>query len=100
MSDLSVVLVTAPAEVAPVLARSLVEANVAACVGMLPGLRSVYRWQGAIEESSEIQLVLKTARPFDEVCRFVRAHHPYEVPEIVRLAVSDADEAYARWLRG
>lgn len=98
--ELSVVLVTAPADVAPALARALVESNVAACVGLLPGLRSVYRWQGAIEEADEVQLVIKTARPFEEVRAAVRIRHPYEVPEILCLAVADADEAYARWMRG
>lgn len=97
---LSVVLVSAPPEAAASLARALVEQNVAACVGILPGLRSIYRWQGRIEEAEEMQLVIKTAQPFDLVCAAVRARHPYEVPEILRLDVDDADEAYARWMRG
>lgn len=98
-SGLSVVLVSAPPEAAASLARALVEDRVAACVGILPGLRSVYRWQGRIEEAEEVQLVIKTAQPFDRVCEAVRARHPYEVPEILRLDVADADEAYARWMR-
>ncbi len=98
-AELSVVLVSAPPEAADALARALVEENIAACVGILPGLRSIYRWQGRIEQAEEVQLVIKTAQPFDVVRHAVRARHPYEVPEILRLAVADADEAYARWMR-
>ncbi len=99
MSALRVVLVTAPDEVAETLARGLVEARLAACVGLVPGLRSIYRWQGAIEDAREVQLVIKTAASFESVRAHVRAHHPYETPEILEVSVSDADADYARWLR-
>lgn len=100
MSDLRVVLVTAPPADAERIARGLVEANLAACVGRIDGLRSVYRWQGAIESADEVQLIIKTAAPFEAVRAWVRANHPYQVPEIIGLVVSEADADYAAWLRG
>jgi periplasmic divalent cation tolerance protein len=93
-----VILVTAPSASAASLARGLVEAGLAACVGSMP-LRSVYRWKGAIEEADEVQLVIKTAAPFEAVRSWVRARHPYEVPELVALEITEADEAYAAWLK-
>lgn len=93
------VLVTAPAGAADALARGLLDKRLAACVGLLPGLRSLYRWEGAIEEASEVQLLIKTSSPFESVRDYVRAHHPYRVPEILELAVTDVDADYVRWLR-
>ena len=98
--ELRVVLVTAPASDAERLARGLVEADLAACVGRIDGLRSIYRWKGAIETAEEVQLIIKTAAPFEAVRAWVRANHPYEVPEIIELAIAEADEDYAAWLRG
>ena len=68
------------------IARTLVEARLAACVQIVPGLQSIYRWQGAIEEASEIQLIAKTPRARAEaLAARLREIHPYEVPEIVTI---------------
>ncbi|MEM1416966.1 MAG: divalent-cation tolerance protein CutA [Myxococcota bacterium] len=95
-----VVLSTAPdAEVASRLARLLVEGGHAACVGMLPGLRSVYRWEGEVHEDAEVQLVIKTVRGrFPALRDALLAAHPYDVPELLALPVVDGGEAYLRWL--
>ncbi|MFO0681225.1 MAG: divalent-cation tolerance protein CutA [Sandaracinus sp.] len=94
-----VVLITAPPERAPELARSLVEARLAACVAELP-IRSTYRWKDAIEVAAEVQLVLKTTRDrFAGIEAHLLAHHPYEVPELVALRVADVGAPYLAWLR-
>ncbi|HQH26100.1 MAG TPA: divalent-cation tolerance protein CutA [Oligoflexia bacterium] len=97
---INIVLVTVPnEETALHIARSLVEKKFAACVGILPGVKSVYRWQGAIEEAEELLLVVKTtAQCYPLLEAEIRALHPYEVPEIVALAPSAALESYSRWI--
>lgn len=86
-------------EAALPMARALVEARLAACVQLVDGLRSIYRWQGRVEESTECQLVAKT--PPERVPALVerlRVLHPYELPEIVVLE-AQANAAYAAWVR-
>lgn len=93
------VLITAPAEAAPTLARHLVESRLAACVNLLPGVRSVYRWQGEVCEDAETLLLAKTAADrFDDLRDEVLRKHPYELPEIVAVKLSDAHPPYLRWL--
>lgn len=93
-----VVLVTAPPDLAPELARSLVEARLAACVALSP-IRSMYRWKGEVHDDEEVQLVLKTTRDrFEAIEAHLRAHHTYEVPELLMLPVQAGGEAYLRWL--
>ena len=96
-----VVLVTAPdSEVAAELARRLVEEGLAACVNLVPGVRSIYRWQGAVQEDAEILLIAKTrAALVDALVTRVRALHPYELPEVVALAVVAGSEPYLDWVR-
>lgn len=96
------VLVTAPAEgdVAERLARGLVEARLAACVNVIPGLRSFYRWHGAIAADAEVQLLIKTREGrFDALVAWVQAEHPYDVPEIVALSIERGAAPYLAWLR-
>lgn len=81
------------------LARALVEARAAACVNILSPCRSVYRWQGAVEHAEEIPLLIKTTRTaYAKVEATVRAHHPYEVPELVAVPIKDGLPAYLAWL--
>lgn len=96
-----VVLCTAPdEEVAARLARGLVETRLAACVNVIPGLRSFYTWKGEVQDDREVQLFIKTRRGrLAEVERWITEHHPYEVPEIVALAVADGSKPYLDWLR-
>jgi periplasmic divalent cation tolerance protein len=80
-------------------ARALVEARVAACVNILPKIRSVYRWKGAIEEESEWMLVIKSSRPlFTRLQSELRRVHSYEVPEVLAIPVVDGSEDYLAWL--
>lgn len=82
------------------LATALVERRLVACVNVLSGVRSIYRWQGALQDDRELLLLLKTtAARLDEVTAALGALHPYEVPEIVALEAASVAPAYAAWLR-
>ena len=102
MPDTVVVLVTAPtAEKAAEIARQVVEEKLAACGNVLPGVRSIYRWQGKVEEAAEALLVLKTARPrFKELADRIVELHPYEVPEVIALPIVAGHDAYLDWIVG
>jgi periplasmic divalent cation tolerance protein len=95
-----VVLVTAPdLAVARDLARKLVEGRLAACVNLVPGLTSVYRWRDAVEEEAEVLLLIKTtADRLHEIERCLLVHHPYAVPECVALEPARVEERYLAWL--
>jgi periplasmic divalent cation tolerance protein len=94
-----VVLITAPElETARKLARELVEARAAACANIVPGLTSIYRWQGAIQEDQEVLLIVKArADKLVELESIVARVHPYEVPEIVALHPADVERRYLGW---
>lgn len=81
------------------LAQALVERGLAACVSVLPGLRSTYRWQGQVESAGEVLLLIKTVpERFAELQSALVALHPYEVPELVALELKDGLPAYLAWL--
>jgi len=100
MTDAFVVLVTTPTpERAAEIARAVVEERLAACGNVVPGLRSIYRWNGKIEDEPEALLVLKTTRARFEALRArVLALHPYEVPEVIGLHVEAGSAAYLAWI--
>jgi periplasmic divalent cation tolerance protein len=95
-----VVLVTAGStEVAGRLARALVGERLAACVNVVPEIRSIYRWKGEIADETECLLVIKSRRSrFAELEARIRALHPYEVPEILALEPAIGSAPYLRWL--
>ncbi|MGQ9916324.1 MAG: divalent-cation tolerance protein CutA [Bryobacteraceae bacterium] len=81
------------------LARLLVEERLAACVQVLPSVQSVYRWRGAVEESGEWLLLIKSRRGlFDEIRRRIRSEHSYELPEILATAIVDGEPDYLAWI--
>jgi periplasmic divalent cation tolerance protein len=93
--------ITAPnADEAAKLAHALVEERLCACVNILPGVRSVYRYDNKIWDEPEVMCVAKT-RPalFEQVCARIMELHPYEVPEILAFNVDDGSPAYLLWLR-
>jgi periplasmic divalent cation tolerance protein len=100
MSGNAVVFCTVGSEAeASRIARSLVERRLAACVNVVAGVNSTYRWQGAVRTDAEWLLVVKTRRDrFDEVRAAIRELHSYEVPEIVMLDIADGDAAYLAWI--
>jgi len=100
VTDALVVLVTAPSpEKAAEIARALVEERLAACGNVVPGLRSIYRWEGKVQDDAEALLVLKTTRGRFEALRDrVLALHPYEVPEVIALPVERGSDPYLAWI--
>ncbi len=101
MTDNIVVLSTCAAEAdAERLARALVEGRLAACVNVVPGVRSFYRWKGEIESAVEFLLIVKTSRDlFPALCAEVEKLHPYEVPELLALPVVAGAEKYLSWFQ-
>jgi periplasmic divalent cation tolerance protein len=98
-SQVLLVHITCPAEAAPALAEALVRERLAACVSALPGVRSVYRWEGRLEQADETLLVAKTSQDrYDALEAAVRRLHPYELPEIVAVHVARGLPAYLRWV--
>jgi periplasmic divalent cation tolerance protein len=96
-----VVLVTAPAQQAEPLARALVDEALAACVNLTPAVRSIYRWEGRVEQAQEVLLVIKTrAQAFEALRLRVLSLHPYQCPEIIALPVVAGHPAYLEWLAG
>jgi periplasmic divalent cation tolerance protein len=99
-TDALVVLVTTPTpEHAAEIARALVDERLAACGNVVPGLRSIYRWEGKVQEDAEALLVLKTTRArFDALRARVLALHPYELPEVIALPIEEGSAPYLAWI--
>ena len=95
------ILCTAPGagDTAAELARGLVEARLAACVNVVPGIRSFYRWQGSLQDDAEMQLLIKTRRSrFAAIEAWLAENHPYDVPEVLALRIEQGSPAYLQWL--
>ena len=94
------VLVTAPdLKTARTLARAALASRLAACVNLLPGIESHYWWQGKVESSSEVLLLLKTTRPkLAALKQLILARHPYDTPEFVALSLDTGSKRYLDWL--
>ena len=100
MTDYIVVFVTAPENEAAALAKALVEERLAACVNIVPGLRSIYWWQGKIETAPEVLCIMKTRRNLFETLRDrVRELHSYEVEEIIALPIVAGNLPYLDWIK-
>jgi periplasmic divalent cation tolerance protein len=95
-----VVLVTVPSpEEGERIAKSLVEKRLAACVNIVPGLRSIYHWQGKVCDDKELLLVAKTSEPlFERFEQEVKSLHSYKVPEIIALPIVRGSKEYLSWI--
>ena len=100
-SRVVVVLLTGPtAEVLRAIAGSLVEERLAACVNVLPGATSIYRWEEAVEESEEALAIVKTtAARLRSLEARVGELHPYELPEILAIEPDGGSSVYLNWIR-
>lgn len=100
VTDKIVVLTTCESEeLAQRLARHLVEQRLAACVNVLPGARSVYRWKDQVEDFPEFVLIIKSRRDVFVKLREAIGHlHSYEIPEVIALPVVDGSDAYLHWM--
>ncbi len=98
--DALVVLVTAPsAEKAAELGRVVVSERLAACASVVPAIRSIYWWEGAVRDEGEALMVLKTTRARFEALRDrVLSLHPYQVPEVVAVPIEGGNERYLEWI--
>jgi len=100
MTDKIVLFVTcAGPEEARRIATHLIESRLAACVNLLPPVRSIYHWKGAIEEGEETLMIIKSARPvFEQLKAAIIRLHSYEVPEIIALPIVDGSAPYLAWM--
>lgn len=100
MSDRLVVLCTVGrAEDAERIAGEVVARGLAACVNVLPGVVSIYRWKGGVERDAEHLLVIKTRRErFEALREAIVSLHPYELPEVIALPIEAGHQAYLDWL--
>ncbi len=92
--------VTTPDEkCAEELGRGAIENRLAACVNILPGMKSIYRWKGGIESAQECVLILKSRRAYQQkIFQWVKSNHPYECPCILVVAIEDGLPEYIQWL--
>ena len=82
------------------IAKALVEARLAGCVNIIRNIRSIYNWQGRIEDEPEVLMVVKTQKSlFEELSKKVRELHSYSVPEIIALPIVEGSQDYIRWLK-
>jgi periplasmic divalent cation tolerance protein len=95
------ILCTCPDEAtAARLARGMVENRHAACVNILPAVRSIYRWEDGIQDEQEALMIIKTTHShFFVIEHWLEEHHPYDVPELLALDAEHVSEPYLRWLR-
>lgn len=100
MNPILVVFCTCPDEtVARELASGLLEQRLAACVNILPEIRSIYRWEGAVSEDGETLMVIKTSRSsWGRLENWLNKNHPYDLPEVIALPVDKGLPAYLDWV--
>lgn len=101
-TDIRTVLVTAPdMATGELLGKALVEEHLAACANIVPGVVSLYRWKGEVHRDAEVLMIVKTTGArVEDVRRRVVELHPYDVPEVVALAVDEGHEPYLAWVQG
>ena len=94
-----VILCNCSPDEAPRLARRLVEEKLAACVNIIGGVRSIYRWDGQLCDDEEATLLIKTTdKGFEDLAEKLTQYHSYDVPEIIALDSADAARAYGEWV--
>jgi periplasmic divalent cation tolerance protein len=101
MRAIAVITTVGTEEQAYLIAREIVARRQAACVNILPGVRSIYRWKGKICKDGELMLVVKTLESeFDGVAATIRELHSYELPEILSFTVSHEEPGFLDWIAG
>ena len=95
-----IVYITIPSrEVGRQIAETLLESKLVACVNILPGIISIYHWQGAVEQDDELLLIAKTrAALFDRLATTVKRLHPYDVPEVIAMPIIAGSNEYLAWI--
>lgn len=92
----SIAYVTTPDEnVAKVLARGLIDLKLAACINIIPGITSIYKWDGQLNEDSEVMMMIKTqTKCIDDISKYIRENHPYEVAEVISVPIENGNPTY------
>ncbi|TPX57489.1 hypothetical protein SpCBS45565_g08193 [Spizellomyces sp. 'palustris'] len=86
-------------EVAKNISRGLVERKLIACANIVPKVTSVYWWDGAVQEDSELLMIMKThASLVPQVTEYVKAEHPYKIPELIVTKIEGGNDAYIKWI--
>jgi periplasmic divalent cation tolerance protein len=100
MNEILVFSTTDTIDLAQKIASALVNSNEAACVNIVPGIRSVYRWEGRLCDEAESLLIIKsTLDKFDAINARIHSLHTYKVPEVIAIPIAAGDSAYLNWLR-
>ncbi len=100
MDEIIVFITASSEEEAAKIARALVEARLAGCVNIIKNIRSIYSWQGKIEDGPEVLMIVKTQKSlFDSLTKKVEELHSYTVPEIIVLPIVEGSKDYLKWLR-
>ena len=101
-ADMLIVLCTFPdAETARRICSEIISANLAACVNLVPGVESIYRWEGKIEQASEVLAIFKVSKAgFSDLEKYLLEKHPYDTPEILSIAPDQVSESYLKWVLG
>jgi len=99
MQNLRIVFISIPAEEANAIARGIVENRHAPCVNIIPKTETFYWWNNEVKHDNEALLIVKTTQlALDRLIRFVREEHPYEIPEIITVPVSEGLPEYLNWI--
>lgn len=98
--EYQLVMSTCPSlEEAEMLAEKLISARLAACVNIVPGVRSLYEWEGKLQREQEFLLLIKTrSEGFPELVKLIQASHSYELPEVVAVPIEAGSGPYLKWI--
>ncbi len=100
MNEIVVFITTSKEDEAAAIARALVEERLAGCVNIIRGIRSIYRWQGNIEDDKEVLMIAKTQKKlFKALEKKVKELHSYDVPEIIAMPIAEGSKDYLKWLQ-
>jgi periplasmic divalent cation tolerance protein len=100
MNEILVLTTTDSSELAQEIACALVESHEAACVNIISGIRSIYRWEGSLFDEREYLLLIKSSKEkFDAIRATILLLHSYEVPEIIAVPITAGDSNYLAWLQ-
>ena len=99
MQNIRVVFITIPTDKAEAFAQSIVEQRLAACVNVVPGVKSYFWWDDKVQNEAESLLIVKTTvQKLDALTEYVKENHPYDVPELIAMPVSEGLPDYINWL--
>jgi periplasmic divalent cation tolerance protein len=100
MDEIVVFITASNEDEAARIAKALVEAKLAGCVNIIKNIRSIYSWQGKVEDETEVLMIVKTQKSiFDSLMKKVKELHSYTVPEIIAMPIVKGSEDYLKWLR-